>query len=129
MQRYRIRHHTIGNHDAQEWLQDHSWRLRPSEDHKLRSEVLGLGISPTATLLAPGCGKNLVAIASFLQPASSLTILSKVLIQQDHQLPWLVPRIRWRCSLFSLDSLARSTPSLLNASSPRMDKNDWRHLA
>jgi transglutaminase-like putative cysteine protease len=88
MQRYRILHHTIYNYDTQVWLDDHTLRLRPREGHELRIEASWLRIAPTATLRwHRDAENNSVAIASFSETASSLTIESEVLIQQYHQAP------------------------------------------
>jgi transglutaminase-like putative cysteine protease len=88
MQRYRIRHHTIYNYDAEVWLDAHALRLRPRESHLLRIEASWLHISPTATLRwHRDVEDNSVAIASFSEPADSLIIESEVLIQQYHQAP------------------------------------------
>ena len=72
MQRYRIRHHTIYNYDAEVWLDAHALRLRPRESHELRIEASRLRISPTATLRwHRDVEDNSVAIASFSEPADS----------------------------------------------------------
>lgn len=88
MQLFRIRHHTIYNYDAEVWLDAHALRLRPREGHELRIEASWLRIAPTATLRwHRDAEDNSVAIASFSEPANSLTIESEVLIQQYHQAP------------------------------------------
>ena len=88
MQCYLIRHRTIYTYDAQVWLDAHALRLRPREGHELRIGASWLRISPTATLRwHRDVEDNSVAIASFSEPANSLTIESEVLIQQYHQAP------------------------------------------
>ena len=85
---YRIRHHTTYHYDALVWLDDHVLRLRPREGHELRIGASLLRISPTATLRwHRDAEDNSVAIASFSEPAHTLTIESEVLIQQYHQAP------------------------------------------
>jgi transglutaminase-like putative cysteine protease len=88
MQRYRIRHDTVYRYDAEVWLNAHTLRLRPREGHELRIEASSLRISPTATLRwHRDAENNSVAMASFSEPARSLTIESEVVIQQYHQAP------------------------------------------
>ncbi|MFN6134407.1 MAG: transglutaminase N-terminal domain-containing protein [Synechococcaceae cyanobacterium] len=88
MQRYRIRHHTTYHYDSEVWLEPHALRLRPRAGHELRIEASWLRLSPPATLRwHRDVEDNSVAIASFSEPARSLTIESEVLIQQYHQAP------------------------------------------
>ena len=88
MQRYKILHRTYYNFSSSVLLEPHALRLRPREGHELRIESLSLEISPPATLRwHRDAEDNSVAIATFTEPASQLSIESTVIIQQYNQAP------------------------------------------
>ncbi|MCW8893579.1 MAG: transglutaminase family protein, partial [Deltaproteobacteria bacterium] len=88
MQRYKILHRTYYNFSSPVLLEPHALRLRPREGHELRIESLALEISPSATLRwHRDVEDNSVAIATFTEPTSQLSIESNVIIQQYNQAP------------------------------------------
>jgi transglutaminase-like putative cysteine protease len=88
MQRYKILHRTYYNFTAPVLLEPHALRLRPREGHELRIESFALEISPSATLRwHRDVEDNPVAIATFTEPTSQLSIESNVIIQQYNQAP------------------------------------------
>lgn len=89
MQRYKIIHHTWYNYSAEVQLEPHALRLRPREDHEVRIESSVLEISPPATLLwHRDVEGNSVAMASFGQTASQLSIKSEIILQQFNKDPF-----------------------------------------
>jgi transglutaminase-like putative cysteine protease len=88
MRRYKILHRTYYNFSGPVWLEPHSLRLRPREDHELHIESSTLEITPAATLRwHRDVEDNSVAIATFTSPTNKLSIESEVVIQQYNQTP------------------------------------------
>ena len=88
MQRYKILHRTYYNFSSSVLLEPHALRLRPREGHELRIESLSLEIHPPATLRwHRDVEDNSVALATFTEPTSQLSIESNVIIQQYNQAP------------------------------------------
>lgn len=88
MQRYKILHRTYYNFSTAVWLEPHSLRLRPKEDHELRIESFILNITPPATLRwHRDVEGNSVAIATFDSQASQLSIESETIIEHYNQAP------------------------------------------
>ncbi len=88
MRRYKILHRTYYNFSAAVWLEPHTLRLRPREDHELRIESFILNISPPATLRwYRDVEGNSVAIATFDSEASQLSIESETIIEHYNQAP------------------------------------------
>lgn len=89
MKRYQILHQTNYQFSGVVQLLPHTLRLRPREGHELRIETSTLDITPDATLRwQRDVEGNSVATATFAQKATSLNIVSKVLIQQYNQTPY-----------------------------------------
>src|ERR1700712_3050654 len=88
MQRYKILHRTYYNFTSPVVLEPHALRLRPREGHQLRIESSSLVISPPASLRwHSDVEDNSVAIATFKEAASQLSIESEVIIQQFNEAP------------------------------------------
>lgn len=88
MRRFRITHNTYYNFSGSVILGTHYLRLRPREGHTLHIESSTLTITPQPTLRwRHDVEGNSVAIASFSQPTSQLSILSDIIIQQYNEDP------------------------------------------
>lgn len=88
MQRYKILHRTYYNFSGKVWLEPHTLRLRPRENHELRIESSDLKITPAASLRwHRDVEDNSVAIATFNSPTDQLVIESEVIIQQYNEAP------------------------------------------
>ena len=88
MRRFRITHNTYYNFSGSVILGTHYLRLRPREGHTLHIESSTLTITPQPTLRwRHDVEGNSVAIASFSHPASQLSILSDIIIQQYNEDP------------------------------------------
>ncbi len=88
MQRYKILHRTYYNFSTAVWLEPHSLRLRPKEDHELRIESFILTITPPATLRwHRDVEGNSVAIATFDSQANQLSIESETIIEHYNEAP------------------------------------------
>jgi transglutaminase-like putative cysteine protease len=88
MQRYKILHRTYYNFTGEVWLEPHTLRLRPREDHELRIESSELKITPAASLRwHRDVEDNSVAIATFSSHTDQLVIESEVIIQQYNEAP------------------------------------------
>jgi transglutaminase-like putative cysteine protease len=88
MQRYKILHRTYYNFSGKVWLEPHTLRLRPRENHELRIESSELKITPAASLRwFRDVEDNSVAIATFDSHTDQLIIESETIIQQYNQAP------------------------------------------
>ena len=88
MQRYKILHRTYYNFAGKVWLEPHTLRLRPRENHELRIESSELKITPAASLRwFRDVEDNSVAIATFDTHADQLIIESEIIIQQYNEAP------------------------------------------
>ena len=88
MQRYKILHRTYYNFSGDVWLEPHTLRLRPREDHELRIESSDLNITPAASLRwYRDVEDNSVAIATFDSHTDQLVIESEIVIQQYNEAP------------------------------------------
>ena len=88
MQRYKILHRTYYNFSGKVWLEPHTLRLRPRENHELRIESSELKITPAASLRwFRDVEDNSVAIATFDSHTEQLIIESETIIQQYNQAP------------------------------------------
>jgi transglutaminase-like putative cysteine protease len=88
MQRYKILHRTYYNFSGKVWLEPHTLRLRPREDHELRIESSDLKITPAASLRwYRDVEDNSVAIATFDSHTEQLVIESEIIIQQYNEAP------------------------------------------
>lgn len=88
MQRYKVLHRTYYNFSGKVWLEPHTLRLRPRENHELRIESSDLKITPAASLRwHRDVEDNSVAIATFNSPTDQLVIESEVIIQQYNEAP------------------------------------------
>lgn len=88
MQRYKILHRTYYNFSGKVWLEPHTLRLRPRENHELRIESSELKITPAASLRwFRDVEDNSVAIATFDSHTDQLIIESETIIQQYNEAP------------------------------------------
>lgn len=88
MQRYKILHRTYYNFSGKVWLEPHTLRLRPRENHELRIESSELKITPAASLRwFRDVEDNSVAIATFDTHTDQLIIESEIIIQQYNEGP------------------------------------------
>lgn len=88
MQRYKILHRTYYNFSGKVWLEPHTLRLRPRENHELRIESSQLKITPAASLRwFRDVEDNSVAIATFDSHTDQLIIESEIIIQQYNEGP------------------------------------------
>lgn len=81
MKRLQIRHHTLYRYSEPVTLLPHQLMIRPRAGHDIQLESSSLTISPTPTVKwHRDISGNSVAVATFHQPADTLSILSEVVV-------------------------------------------------